>query len=99
VRGWFVAFAFGLIHGFGFASVLENLGLEKTGLLRPLLGFNVGVEAGQLAIVAIFLPLALLLRGTRFYRSRVIPVGSALIMATAGGWMMERALNLRFMPF
>lgn len=96
---WVVAFAFGLIHGFGFASVLENLGLEGSGLLRALIGFNVGIEAGQLAIVAMFLPGALLMRGTRFYRSTVIPVASILILLISGGWMMERTMDLRFMPF
>ncbi|MFO1460130.1 MAG: HupE/UreJ family protein [Verrucomicrobiota bacterium] len=98
-RSWVVAFLFGLIHGFGFASALQNLGLEQTGLMRPLLGFNAGVEAGQLAIVAIFLPLVLLIRKTRFYRHALIPIVSTVIMAIAGGWMTERALNLRFMPF
>lgn len=97
--GWVVAFAFGLIHGFGFASVLENLGLEKSDLFHALIGFNVGVEAGQLAIVAMFLPAALLIRGTRFYRGTVIPVASILILVIAGGWMIERAMELRFMPF
>ena len=57
-RRWMVAFAFGLIHGFGFASVLAELGLPQDALVLALLGFNLGVELGQLAIVACFLPLA-----------------------------------------
>ena len=57
-----VAFGFGLIHGFGFASVLADLGLPQGALVLSLVGFNVGVELGQLAIVALFLPLAYLLR-------------------------------------
>jgi hypothetical protein len=52
------AFAFGLIHGFGFASVLADLGLPRDSLLLALVAFNVGVELGQLAVVAVFLPLA-----------------------------------------
>ena len=52
-RRWLVAFGFGLIHGFGFASVLTELGLPKDALVLSLLGFNVGVEIGQLAIVAV----------------------------------------------
>ena len=67
-RRWMVAFAFGLIHGFGFASVLADLGLPQEALLLALVGFNLGVEVGQLCIVALFLPLAFALRRTRFYR-------------------------------
>ena len=55
---WLIAFFFGLIHGFGFASVLADLGLPRESLLLALVAFNVGVEVGQLAIVALFLPIA-----------------------------------------
>ncbi|MFD2273084.1 HupE/UreJ family protein [Undibacterium arcticum] len=53
-KRWVVAFAFGLIHGFGFASVLTDLGLPQSALLLALVGFNLGVEIGQLAIVSVF---------------------------------------------
>jgi hypothetical protein len=89
------AFAFGLLHGFGFASVLLDLGLPRAALLLSLVGFNVGVELGQLAIVALFLPLAFLLRGGRFYRSVVLRTGSAGIAGGAGVWLFERAFDLR----
>ncbi|MES2741171.1 MAG: HupE/UreJ family protein [Pseudomonadota bacterium] len=92
------AFAFGLIHGFGFASVLGDLGLPQSALVRSLLGFNVGVELGQLAIVAVFLPLAFLLRRTWFYR-QLMSSGSVLIAAIAAGWLIERAFDLKWMPF
>jgi len=59
-----VAFAFGLIHGFGFASVLRDLGLPQGALLIALVGFNLGVEVGQLAIVSAFLPIAYALRAS-----------------------------------
>ena len=65
-RRWMVAFGFGLIHGFGFASVLVDLGLPREALALALVGFNLGVEVGQLAIVAVFLPLAFALRRTAF---------------------------------
>ena len=65
---WIIAFCFGLIHGFGFASVLADLGLPQGSLLLALVAFNLGVELGQLAIVAVFLPLAYALRDTLFYR-------------------------------
>ncbi len=98
-RRWMVAFAFGLIHGFGFASVLADLGLPQQALLLALLGFNLGVEGGQLAIVALFLPLAFALRRSAFYRSGVRVGGSLVIAAIAMVWLTERAFNLKLMPF
>ena len=62
---WIIAFCFGLIHGFGFASVLTDLGLPQESMLLALVAFNLGVELGQLAIVAVFLPLALSRCATR----------------------------------
>jgi hypothetical protein len=94
-RRWAVAFAFGLIHGFGFASVLADLGLPQGTLLLALVGFNVGVETGQIAIVCIFLPLAYALRGTWLYRRVVFSGGSAAIALVALVWLGERALDVR----
>jgi hypothetical protein len=91
---WMAAFAFGLIHGFGFAGALRDLGLPSGSLALSLFGFNVGVELGQLAIVAVFLPLAFRLRGTWTYRRIVLAGGSALIAAIAGVWLVERAFNV-----
>jgi hypothetical protein len=90
-----VAFAFGLIHGFGFASVLKDLGLPQGALLIALVGFNLGVEVGQLAIVSAFLPAAYWLRGSWFYRRLVFIGGSLSITAVAGIWLIERAFNLK----
>lgn len=98
-RRWAMAFLFGLIHGFGFASVLSDLGLPQDALLLSLIGFNVGVEVGQLAIVAVFLPLAFLLRRGVLYREGVLTGGSLLIAALALAWFVERAFDLDFMPF
>jgi hypothetical protein len=94
-RRWMVAFAFGLIHGFGFASVLKDLGLPQGALLIALVGFNLGVEVGQLAIVSAFLPAAYWLRGSWFYRRLVFIGGSLSITAIAGIWLIERAFNLK----
>ena len=91
---WLVAFTFGLIHGFGFASVLTELGLPKEGLLLALVGFNLGVEAGQLCIVALFLPIAYTLRDSWMYRRVVVVGGSALIVLIAALWMIERVFDL-----
>lgn len=98
-RGWMVAFAFGLIHGFGFANALSDLGLVHGTLLLTLVGFNLGVEAGQLVIVCLFLPAAFALRNTRFYQRPLLRFGSALIIIVAGTWMMERIFNFKLLPF
>jgi hypothetical protein len=90
--GVWIAFGFGLLHGFGFANVLSEVGAEGEPVLRTLLGFNLGVELGQLAIVAVFLPLAYLLRGTRFYRTGVLYGGSSAAAACAMFWLWQRAL-------
>lgn len=91
LRRWPVAFGFGLIHGLGFAAVLTALGLPPAALALALLGFNLGVEAGQLAIVAVFLPLAWLLRGTHLYRGGIVQGGSLLVALIAAWWVVERA--------
>lgn len=90
--GVWIAFGFGLLHGFGFANVLSEVGAEGEPVLRTLLGFNLGVELGQLAIVAAFLPIAYLLRGTRFYRTGVLYGGSFAAAACAMFWLWQRAL-------
>jgi len=93
-RRWAMAFVFGLVHGFGFASVLADLGLPQGALATALVGFNVGVELGQLAIVAAFLPLAFALRGTAFYRVGVLRLGSVAVALLAGWWLVQRAFDL-----
>ena len=93
-RRWVMAFVFGLVHGFGFASVLADLGLPQGALALALVGFNVGVELGQLAIVAVFLPLAFALRTTGFYRVGVLRFGSLAVAAVAAWWFVQRAFDL-----
>jgi hypothetical protein len=89
---WRIAFAFGLLHGFGFASVLAEMGLPKGARLASLVAFNLGVEAGQLAVVLAVMPLAYLLRATRFYRRGIMPWGSSAIACLAFFWLVQRAL-------
>jgi hypothetical protein len=93
VRWRFVlTFGFGLVHGLGFASVLAVM-LPPDHVIGPLLGFNIGVEVGQLVIVVIALPLAWLAArelGAERYRRRALPVLSAAIAALAIKWLIER---------
>jgi len=96
-RRWIVAFVFGLIHGFGFASVLADMGLPQGTLLLALVGFNLGVEAGQLAIVSAFLPAAYWLRATWFYQRVVLIGGSSLIALLASVWLVERLFGLKLL--
>ena len=90
---WKLTFVFGLVHGFGFASALKDAGLAKGALVGPLVGFNVGVEIGQLCIVAVVLPLAWSLRHTRTYRG-AFAAGSLAIAGVAGLWFVQRAFDL-----
>ncbi len=91
-----LTFAFGLIHGLGFASVLEEL-LPPTNVIVPLLSFNVGVELGQLTIVAVALPvfwgLARLLGADR-YRRIVLPVAAVPLVLISIKWLVERVFEI-----
>jgi hypothetical protein len=78
---------------------LSDLGLAHGGLALTLIDFNLGVEIGQLVIVAVFLPAAFALRRTRLYRDALLQLGSALIVVVATAWCAERVLDMRFMPF
>ncbi len=96
---WMVAFGFGLLHGFGFANALRDLGLQHGQLALTLFGFNLGVEIGQLAIVSVFFPLALSLRRLLFYQRFILRVGSAAIILVASTWLAERVLDFKWLPF
>jgi hypothetical protein len=87
---WSLAFSLGLMHGFGFVSAIRDLGAAGPSLWLSVLGFNLGVEAGQLGIVAMFVPIAWLLRSYRAYRSFVLPLGSAVILGIALYWTSQR---------
>jgi len=97
-RSW-LAFGFGLVHGLGFASVLLDLGLPSHLRLIGLVGFNLGVEAGQLAIVAAVLPLVVGLSRFRFYRPVVMKFGSGCIAAVAFLWLAERGAGVSLLVF
>ena len=92
-RVWLLAFGFGLVHGFGFASVLADLGLPREALALSLAGFNIGVELGQLAVVLLVVPLIFLLREQRFYRPVVLVASSSAISMIAMLWLVSRVLG------
>ncbi|MEM9526342.1 MAG: HupE/UreJ family protein [Bacteroidota bacterium] len=92
-KEWVIAFVFGLFHGFGFASVLGEKGLGSDFLIWSLLGFNVGVEIGQLLIICAVFPLLFLLRKTAFY-SKLLLFGSILLIMIALYWTVERLFEV-----
>jgi hypothetical protein len=93
-RLWLIALCFGLIHGFGFAGVLRELGLPDHSLIVALFGFNLGVELGQLAVVALFVPVVLAIERLHLYPRLVMQVGSSAVAAVALVWLVERAFDL-----
>jgi HupE / UreJ protein len=93
---WVMALALGLLHGFGFSSVLADVGLPRDRLLSGLVGFNLGVELGQLALVVLFVPLAFLVRATAGYRRLALVGGSLAIAGLAALWFAERTLGVSF---
>ncbi len=88
-RRWTISFLFGLVHGFGFSSVLQEIGLPRDSQVWSLLNFNLGVEAGQLVAVLIALPTLLWLQ-KKIYAQRVIQVLSAMVMLVGLGLFIER---------
>jgi hypothetical protein len=92
---WFAAFALGLLHGFGFSAVLADLGLARAELAQTLVGFNCGVEIGQLAFVSLVFPIAFALRRSRVYVPVALRGASAIIAAVALVWAIERAFDVR----
>ncbi len=88
---WLLTFVFGLIHGFGFASVLRDLGVTgQSGVALPVFSFNLGVELGQLAIAALLLPILWKLRANETFHRRMVPGCSVLIVGAGGFWFWQR---------
>ncbi len=95
---WPVAYALGLLHGYGLSSTLDDVGLQGRALLLPLFTFNLGVEAGQLAIVLCVLPILYSARKWKFYPALVLRGASLLIAALACVWFVERAFDVALLP-
>jgi hypothetical protein len=89
---WLVTFLFGLVHGLGFATVLRNLGVTSTttGVAVPLVGFNLGVEAGQIVVAAAVLPVIWKLRKSERFVRWGVPACSAVLAAAGAYWLIQR---------
>ncbi len=96
-RRWVIAFFFGLVHGFGFAYILADVGLPRSGLALSLLAFNLGVEAGQVTLVLLLFPVIHLLARMKgrpwIFRHVVLRGGSAAIAGLGVYWFVVRLLN------
>ena len=99
VRRVVVAFFFGLVHGFGFAGVLAELALPRADFAWALFQFNLGIEAGQLAIVVVATSALFALRRWRGYRPIVVGGGSAAAIAIGVAWLVERTADVSILPF
>jgi hypothetical protein len=88
-----VVFGFGLLHGLGFAGVLSELGLPRGEFVTALVGFNAGVELGQLAVIALALAAVGWFRGRTWYRARVVVPASCAIAAVGLYWAVQRTLG------
>jgi hydrogenase/urease accessory protein HupE len=89
-----LTFFFGLIHGFGFAGVLREMGISsiETGILIPLFSFNLGVELGQITVAAIVLPMIWRLHKQERISPFLVPAGSILTSIAGGYWLLERTV-------
>jgi len=89
-----LTFAFGLIHGLGFASVLREMGVANSGsaAVIPLVAFNSGVELGQLSVAAIILPIAWFLRRNDSFRRVGVPALSLAVALAGGYWLLDRTV-------
>lgn len=92
-KDWVIAFVFGLFHGFGFASVLGDIGLKDEFLVYSLLGFNIGVEIGQLVIIALIFPILFLIRNRRSY-PKILVGGSIFLILASIYWIIERVFDV-----
>lgn len=92
-KEWLIAFGFGLFHGFGFAGLLADLGLTRTNRVVSLLGFNLGIEIGQVVIILLVFPALFLLRRTRAY-NWLMSLGSLALAVIAVGWFVDRVFEI-----
>lgn len=90
---WLVTFVFGLIHGLGFARAIGEIGFDKHHMITSLLSFNIGIELGQLGVVAVVLPLLLHLQKNKTFYTWFFRCSSACILVIAAFWFFQRILG------
>jgi HupE/UreJ protein len=95
---WQVAFLFGLIHGLSFATALGPMRLPPLGLGLALGSFNLGIEAGQIALALLLVPIVFILRYEGVYRRIVTPAASLAAAGLAGLWFLDRVFALGLLP-
>lgn len=93
-RLWIVLFVFGLFHGFGFAEILGERGVTSQNALLSLFGFNLGIEIGQLIIIALVFPVLYLLRRQWFYAGWMLRISGLFLAAVSLYWFIERAFAI-----
>ena len=91
---WWIVFAFGLFHGFGFASVLGEIGIPNSYLVHSLLGFNIGVELGQIVIVMVTFPILFFIRNGPHYSRILMPAAATGLIMVSLYWFTERAFEV-----
>jgi hydrogenase/urease accessory protein HupE len=92
-KRWRITFPFGLIHGFGFAGALREINLPARTIPMALVSFNLGVEAGQLAVLALLLPLVLFLREKTWFEPRGVRLVSGAVALAGGIWFVARVVS------
>jgi len=92
-REWIIAFVFGLFHGFGFASVLGDIGLTGEFMTLSLLGFNIGVEIGQIIIICILFPILFFLGRKKVYKP-ILVYGSMFLVIISVSWFLDRSMGI-----
>ena len=90
---WRITFPFGLIHGFGFAGALREIALPSAAVPKALLLFNLGVEAGQIAVLAVVLPLLAYARRREWLTPKAVRIASMLILLAGAAWFVERVVG------
>src|SRR5215469_6843900 len=90
-----ITFSFGLVHGLGFADALREFGIGSGnfGIVLPLIGFNLGVEVGQLSVAALVLPILWQLRKNRLFVRQWVPACSVVVALAGSYWLVERIMQ------
>jgi hydrogenase/urease accessory protein HupE len=97
-KRWRITFPFGLVHGFGFASALKEIGLAKASIPTALVAFNLGVESGQLAVLSVVLPLLIALRKKAWLTDRGVRLASIVVIAAGLVWFVARVVGAALTP-